>query len=111
MHTRLPRKLGSTLTNNSFHASIGMALYEVLYKRKFRSPIYWTEVGERQISDPEIVQFITDKIKMIQQRLQTTQSRQKHYVDVRRQELEFVEGDHVFLKVFPSKGISRFGKK
>ena len=48
---------------------------------------------------------------MIRQRIQTAQSRQKSYADVRRQELEFEEGDHVFLKVSPSKGIIRFGKR
>ncbi|GFY87070.1 hypothetical protein Acr_05g0007090 [Actinidia rufa] len=97
--------------NNSFHASIGMAPYEALYGRKCRSPICWTEVGERQMLGPEIVQLTTDKIKVIQQRLQTAQSRQKSYADIRRRELEFEEGDHVFLKVSPSKGINRFGKK
>ncbi|GFY97645.1 hypothetical protein Acr_12g0001860 [Actinidia rufa] len=97
--------------NNSFHASIGMAPYEALYGRKCRSPICWTEVEERQMLGPEIVQLTTDKIKVIQQRLQTAQSRQKSYTDVRRQDLEFGEGDHVFLKISPSKGINRFGKR
>ncbi|GFY96672.1 hypothetical protein Acr_11g0009780 [Actinidia rufa] len=86
--------------NNSFHASIGMAPYEALYGRKCRSPICWTEVGERQMLGPEIVQLTTDKIKVIQQRLQTAQSRQKSYADIRRRELEFEEGDHVFLKKY-----------
>ncbi|GFS41553.1 hypothetical protein Acr_00g0075070 [Actinidia rufa] len=49
----------------SFHASIGMAPYEALYGRKCRSPICWTEVGERQMLGPEIVQLTTDKIKGI----------------------------------------------
>ena len=97
--------------SNSFHASIGMASYEVLYKRKCRSPVCWTEVRERQFLGLEIVQMTTDKIKVIQQRLQTTQSCQRSYEDVRRRELEFEERDHVFLKVSPSKGISHFGKK
>lgn len=39
------------------------------------------------------------------------QSRQKSYVDERRKDLEFQEGETVFLKVSPSKGIMRFGKK
>ncbi|GFZ17085.1 hypothetical protein Acr_26g0003550 [Actinidia rufa] len=43
--------------NNSFHASIGMAPYEALYRRKCRSPICWTEVGERHMLGPEIVQL------------------------------------------------------
>ena len=59
----------------------------------------------------EIIQLTTDKIKVIQQRLQTAQSCQKSYADVRRRDLEFEEGDHVFLKVSPSKGINCFGKK
>ena len=41
--------------NNSFHASIGMAPYKALYRRKCRSPVCWTKVRERQILGPEIV--------------------------------------------------------
>ena len=65
--------------NNSFHASIGMAPYEALYGRKCKSPIYWIKVGERQILGPKNVQLTTDKIKVIQQRLQAAQSFQKSY--------------------------------
>ena len=39
------------------------------------------------------------------------QSRQKSYTDKRRRPLSFEEGDMVFLKVSPWKGIQRFGKK
>ena len=39
------------------------------------------------------------------------QSRQKSYVDVRCQPLEFEVGDHVFLKVMPKRGVVRFGKR
>ena len=41
----------------------------------------------------------------------TVQSRQKSYADVRRRNLEFDEGDLVFLKVAPMKGILRFRRK
>ena len=43
--------------------------------------------------------------------MQTTQSRQKSYANVRRNDLEFEVGDSVFLKVAPMKGVLRFGRK
>ena len=43
--------------------------------------------------------------------IKTAQSRQKSYADQIRRGLEFEVGDHVFLKVSPMKGVSRFGKK
>ncbi|KAL6504578.1 hypothetical protein OROGR_026501 [Orobanche gracilis] len=39
------------------------------------------------------------------------QSRQKSYADVRRRPLEFEVGEHVLLKVSPTRGVFRFGKK
>ncbi|GJV41359.1 putative reverse transcriptase domain-containing protein [Tanacetum coccineum] len=35
--------------NNSYHASIKAAPYEALYRRKFRSPVCWSEVGDSQL--------------------------------------------------------------
>jgi hypothetical protein len=51
--------------NNSFQATIGMAPYEELYGQKCRSPLYWDEVGERQLVGPEIIQDTKDKITLI----------------------------------------------
>ena len=48
---------------------------------------------------------------MIREKLLVAQSRYKSYADNRRRPLEFSEGDHVFLRVSPMKGITRFGKK
>ena len=84
---------------------------EALYGRLCRSPSCWVEAGERGLLGPEIVQESSEKIKIIRERLLVAQSRQKSYADRRRRPLEFAEGDLVFLKVSPKKGIIRFGKK
>ncbi|XP_071712622.1 uncharacterized protein [Rutidosis leptorrhynchoides] len=75
--------------NNSYHASIGAAPFEALYGRKCRSPICWNEVGDSQLTGPEIIHETTKKIVQIKERLKTTRSRQKSYADVRRKSLEF----------------------
>ena len=54
---------------------------------------------------------ITKKIKLIQERLKVAQDWQKSYANANRRELDFQEGNWVFLKVSPMKGIMRFGKK
>ena len=41
--------------NNSYHSSIGMAPYEALYGRKYRSPVCWDVEGLRHFEGPKIV--------------------------------------------------------
>ncbi|GJX99371.1 putative reverse transcriptase domain-containing protein [Tanacetum coccineum] len=97
--------------NNSYHASIKAAPFEALYGRKCRSPVCWAEVGDSQLTGPEIIQETTEKIVQIRQRLQAARDRQRSYANVRRKPLEFQVGDNVMLKVSPRKGIFRFGKR
>ncbi|KAL0546382.1 hypothetical protein IC582_016290 [Cucumis melo] len=94
--------------NNSFQATIGMALFEALYDKCCRSSICWDEVGEQRLMGPELVQSTNEAMQKIKSRMQTIQSRQKSYADVRRKDLEFDVGDKVFLKVAPMKGVLRF---
>ena len=88
-----------------------MGPFEALYGRKCRSPVHWFETGRSSISQTEFIEETTEAVKLIRQRLETAQSRQKSYVDKRRRSLEFQVGDAVFLKVAPLKGVVRFGKK
>ncbi|GJS77742.1 reverse transcriptase domain-containing protein [Tanacetum coccineum] len=97
--------------NNSYHASIKAAPFEALYGRKCRSPVCWAEVGEVQLTGPEIVQETTEKIVLIKQRMQAARDRQKSYADLKRKPMEFQVGDKVMLKVSPWKGVVRFGKR
>ena len=97
--------------NNSYHTSIQCAPYEALYGRKCRSPLCWTEIGDRQLTRVELIQETSDKIAIIKDRLKAARDRQKSYADNRRKPLEFQVGDKVLLKVSPWKGLVRFGKK
>ena len=97
--------------NNSYQASIQMAPYEVLYGRPYRSPLCWTEVGKSSVTGPNLIRDTSEKVSLIRQRLLTAQSLQKSYADVRRRPLEFEVGDHVFLKMMPTRGVVRFGKR
>ncbi|XP_058104132.1 uncharacterized protein LOC131248092 [Magnolia sinica] len=54
---------------------------------------------------------MSEKIDLIRQRMLTAQSRQKSFVDRRHKRLEFVEGDRVYLRVSPVKGVVRFDVK
>ncbi|GKF56398.1 putative reverse transcriptase domain-containing protein, partial [Tanacetum coccineum] len=94
--------------NNSYHASIKAAPFEALYGRKCRSHVCWTEVGEAQILDPELIQETTKKIIQIKQRMQAARDRQNSYADLKRKPMEFQVGDKVMLKVSPRKGVVRF---
>nr|GEX13116.1 hypothetical protein [Tanacetum cinerariifolium] len=87
------------------------APYEALYGRKCRSPVCWAEVGEAQLTGPEMIQETTKKIVLIKQRIQAAQDRQKSYVDLKRKPMEFEIWDRVILKVSPWKGVVRFGKR
>jgi len=96
--------------NNSYQASIQMAPFEALYGRPCRSPLCWTEVGEAAALGPDVAKETTEKIRLIRQRLLTAQNRQKSYADRRRRPLVFEVGDHVFLRVSPRRGVTRFGR-
>ncbi|GKF65145.1 reverse transcriptase domain-containing protein, partial [Tanacetum coccineum] len=51
--------------NNSYHASIKAAPYEALYGRKCRSHVCWSEVGDSQLTGPELICDTTEKIVQI----------------------------------------------
>ena len=63
--------------NNGFYSSIGMTPFEALYGIRCRTPLCWYESGEGVMVGPEMVQQITDKIKMIQEKMKDSQSLQK----------------------------------
>ncbi|GJV57991.1 putative reverse transcriptase domain-containing protein [Tanacetum coccineum] len=71
----------------------------------------WAEVGQVQLTCPEMVQEKTEKVIQIKQRMQATRDRQKSYADLKHKLMEFQVGDRVMLKVSPWKGVVRFDKR
>nr|GEU46094.1 putative reverse transcriptase domain, ribonuclease H-like domain, aspartic peptidase domain protein [Tanacetum cinerariifolium] len=75
------------------------------------SPVYWAEVGDAQVTGPEIIYETTEKIIQIKSRIQAACDRHKSYTNVRRKPLEFQVGDKVMFKVSPWKGVIHFDKR
>ncbi|GJU62141.1 putative nucleotidyltransferase, ribonuclease H [Tanacetum coccineum] len=78
--------------NNSYHTSIKATPFKVFYVRKCRSPICWAEVGDAQLTSPEIVRETIEKIIQIKHRLQALRDQQMSYADKRCNPLEFQVG-------------------
>jgi hypothetical protein len=88
-----------------------MAPFEALYGRKCRTPLYWSQTGESQLFGTDIVKEAKRQVQIIRENLRTTQSRQKSYADGKRRDVVFQEGDYVYLKVSPIRGLRRFKVK
>ncbi|KAH1045876.1 hypothetical protein J1N35_036660, partial [Gossypium stocksii] len=43
-----------------------MAPYKALYGRKCRTPLCWTELGERCILGPKLISEMEDKVRLIE---------------------------------------------
>ncbi|WVZ81244.1 hypothetical protein U9M48_028640 [Paspalum notatum var. saurae] len=97
--------------NNSYQKSLEMAPFEALYGRWCRTPLNWSEPGERVTFGPDLVTQAEEQVKFIHDNPKRAQSRQKSYSDKRRRPLVFEKDDHVYLKVSPVKGVHRFGVK
>ena len=61
--------------NNSYQASLKMAPFEVLYGRKCRTPLNWSETGERMLIGPAIIQQAKEQVRIVSDNLKVAQSR------------------------------------
>jgi hypothetical protein len=97
--------------NHSYQESIKMAPFETLYERRCRTPLNWSEPGERYFFRPDMVKETEERVQRIIHNLKKAQARQKSYADKRRMPLYSLEGDYVYLKVSPMKGYHVLGLK
>ncbi|KAA3465592.1 reverse transcriptase [Gossypium australe] len=81
--------LAEFVYNNSFQSSNQMALYKALYDCRSRTPICWSDLCERKVVGPKLIQETEDIAKVIQDRLKKAFNRKKSYVDLKRQYIEF----------------------
>nr|GEZ34348.1 hypothetical protein [Tanacetum cinerariifolium] len=57
--------------------------FKALYGQKCRSPVSWTEVGDSQLTGPEIIYETNEKIVQIKIHIQAASDRQKNYANKR----------------------------
>ncbi|WVZ70372.1 hypothetical protein U9M48_019046 [Paspalum notatum var. saurae] len=62
--------------NNSYQKSLEMAPFEALYGRLCRTPLNWSEPGERVTFGPDLVTQAEEQVKFIHSNLKRAQSRQ-----------------------------------
>jgi transposase InsO family protein len=60
--------------NNSYQTSLKMAPFEALYDRRCRTPLSWSQTGERKIFGPDLVTEAEENMKTIQNNLKAAQS-------------------------------------
>jgi hypothetical protein len=51
--------------NNSYQESIKMAPFEALYGRRCRTPLNWSEPGERYFFRPDMIKEVEEKVQKI----------------------------------------------
>jgi hypothetical protein len=61
--------------NNSYQTSLKMAPFEALYGRRCRTPLNWSQAGERTLFGPKLVQEAEEKVEVIRENLRVAQMR------------------------------------
>jgi hypothetical protein len=62
--------------NNSYQASLKMPPFDALYGRRCRTPLNWSEDGERTLFGPDLVKDAKEKVQVIRNNLKMAQMRQ-----------------------------------
>jgi hypothetical protein len=52
-----------------------MSRFEALYGRKCRTPLMWSEVGERALVGPALIKEAEERVVEIREKLRVTQTR------------------------------------
>jgi hypothetical protein len=74
-----------------------------LYGRRCRTPLNWSQAGEREVFGPDLVLEAEEKVRVIKKNLEAAQARQKSYHDKRRKPQQFEVGDMYISRCHPPK--------
>ena len=85
--------------NNSYQSSLGKAPFEVLYGRRCRTPLNWSETGERQFFGPDMIQEAEEQVRIVREKLKTAQSRQKSQYERKHKATTFEVDEKAYLRV------------
>ncbi|TMX00273.1 hypothetical protein EJD97_001095 [Solanum chilense] len=97
----------------NFHQEIDISIcrwWSLLKKIVFIHPFPWLSMKPCMVGGVGLLLYGLKWVNL-RSRLQIAYSQQKSYANHRRRYLKFEEGDKVYLKTLPMKGVVRFGKK
>eukprot|EP00253_Pinus_taeda_P029145 PITA_29145 len=89
--------------NNGYHTSTQMSPFEVLYRRKCRTPSSWGGPEDKLRLGPEMLKEMEDLVKKVHSNLRAAQDRQKSFADRTRRFKEYQVGDHVYIRIQAKK--------
>ena len=78
--------------NNSYQASINMSPYKAIYGKDYRTPLNWSEVGERRLYGNKKVDEAKEKVKQVKIALEAARDRYKAYFDDHRRHVDYKVG-------------------
>jgi hypothetical protein len=61
--------------NNSYQESLKMISFEMLYGRRCRTTLFWSEVVEHKVFGPDILQEGEKQVRMVRENMRVAQSR------------------------------------
>jgi hypothetical protein len=95
--------------NNGYQASLKMSPFEVLYGRKYNTPVSLDNPADREVVGLDFLKEMENQMLKIKQNLKDAQDRQKIYDDRNIIHKEFKVGYYVFLKVKANRSSLKLG--
>ena len=89
--------------DNHYQASSKFSPFEILYSRKWNTPISLSNPIDRLILGPELLKEMELIVKHVQGNLKVAQDRYKSQEDLKWTKKEFQVGKLVFIKVKPER--------